>query len=220
MESNIRIKVLIIDDHELLRSGIKVILRRANVIDVVGEASTGKAGLALAQELEPDVIVLDVKLPDTNGIDIAREIYQRWPKMRVLVISADLLKYVIDQAASAGAHGVMLKESVYSELVEAVLAINSNKRYFCSRVKEIIAIDWAGKMQSDKPANASILNTRELEIVKLLSEGKSIREIAVLVNRSPKTVDANRRLVMKKLNIESIPGLVKFAISEGLTSVE
>lgn len=220
MESNIRIRVLIIDDHELLRSGIKVILKRANVIEVVGDASTGRAGIKLIEELAPDVVILDVKLPDTNGIDIAKEIYQRWPQMRVLVISADLLKYVIDQAASAGAHGVMLKESVYSELVEAVLAINSNKRYFCSRVKEIIALDWAGKLQSGKSASVSILNTRELEIVKLLSEGKSIREIASLINRSPKTVDANRRIVMKKLNIDSIPGLVKFAISEGLTSVE
>jgi len=215
-----KIRVLVVDDHELLRSGIKVLFKRANEIEVVGEASTGAAGMKLVAELLPDVVVLDVKLPDENGIDLTRQICEKYPDMKVLVISADLLKHIIDQAVSAGAQGVMLKESVYSELVDAVKAIHENKRHFCTRVKEIIAIDWAGRLQTDKAASLSALSTREREIVKHISEGKSIKEIASLVNRSTKTVDANRRNIMKKLSIESIPELVKFAIAEGLTSLE
>jgi DNA-binding NarL/FixJ family response regulator len=214
------IKVLIIDDHELLRSGVKVLFRRASEIEVVGEASTATVGMGLVAKLLPDVVVLDVKLPDGNGIDLTREICTKYPKMKVLVISADLLKHIIDQAVSAGAQGVMLKESVYSELVDAVKAIHDNKRHFCTRVKEIIAIDWAGRLQTDKAASLSALSTREREIVKHISEGKSIKDIAELVNRSTKTVDANRRSIMKKLSIDSIPELVKFAIAEGLTTLE
>lgn len=168
----------------------------------------------------PDVVVLDVRLPDENGIDLTRQIIEKYPEMKVLVISADLLKHIIDQAVSAGAQGVMLKESVYTELVEAVIAIHDNKRHFCSRVKEIIAIDWAGRLQTDKAASLSALSTREREIVKHISEGRSIKEIASLVNRSTKTVDANRRIIMKKLSIDSVPELVKFAIAEGLTTLD
>lgn len=217
---NGEIKVLVVDDHELLRSGIKVLIKRAGGIEVVGEASTGGEGMRLVSELLPDVVVLDVKLPDDNGIDLAREITQKYPQIKILVISADLLKHIIDQAISAGAQGVMLKESVYTELVDAVRAIHDNKRHFCSRVKEIIAIDWAGRLQTDKGASLSALSTREREIVKHISEGKTIKEIAALVSRSTKTVDANRRNIMKKLSIDSVPELVKFAIAEGLTTLE
>lgn len=215
-----KIRVLIVDDHELLRSGIKVLFKRSSKIDVVGEASTGGEGMKLVSELLPDVVVLDVKLPDENGIDLTRQICENNPEIKVLVISADLLKHIIDQAISAGAQGVMLKESVYTELVDAVVAIHDNKRHFCSRVKEIIAIDWAGRLQTDKAASLSALTTREREIVKHISEGKSIKDIAELVNRSTKTVDANRRNIMKKLSLDSIPELVKFAIAEGLTTLE
>jgi DNA-binding NarL/FixJ family response regulator len=215
-----KIRVLIVDDRELLRSGIKVLFKRSSNIEVVGEASTGGVGMKLVAELLPDVVVLDVKLPDDNGIDLTREICEKYPKTKVLVISADLLKHIIDQAISAGAQGVMLKESVYAELVDAVVAIHDNKRHFCTRVKEIIAIDWAGRLQTDKAASLSALSTREREIVKHISEGRSIKEIASLVNRSTKTVDANRRTIMKKLTIDSIPELVKFAIAEGLTTLD
>ena len=215
-----KIRVLVVDDHELLRSGIKVLLKRAKEIEVVGEASTGAEGMKLVAELLPDVVVLDVKLPDENGINLTRQICENYPEMKVLVISADLLKHIIDQAVSAGAQGVMLKESVYTELVDAVIAIHDEKRHFCTRVKEIIAIDWAGRLQTDKAASLSALSTREREIVKHISEGKSIKEIASLVNRSTKTVDANRRTILKKLSIDSIPELVKFAIAEGLTSLD
>ncbi len=218
--NNGEIRVLVVDDHELLRSGIKVLLKRASGIEVVGEASTGGKGMKLVAELLPDVVVLDVKLPDENGINLAREITQKYPQIKILVISADLLKHIIDQAISAGAQGVMLKESVYAELVDAVKAIHDNKRHFCSRVKEIIAIDWAGRLQTDKGASLSALSTREREIVKHISEGKSIKEIAALVSRSTKTIDANRRNIMKKLSIDSVPELVKFAIAEGLTTLE
>jgi len=215
-----KIRVLVVDDHELLRSGIKVLIRRSNEIEVVGEASTGSQCMKLVAELLPDVIVLDVKLPDENGIDLTHRICEDFPQTKVLVISADLLKHIIDQAISAGAQGVMLKESVYSELVDAIVAIHANKRHFCTRVKEIIAIDWAGRLQTDKTASLSSLNTREREIVKHISEGKSIKDIAELVDRSTKTVDANRRTIMKKLSIDSVPELVKFAIAEGLTTLD
>lgn len=215
-----KIRVIVIDDHELLRSGINVIFRRSSNIEVVGEAATGAEGMKLVEELLPDVVIIDVKLPDENGIELTRQISSKYPDIKVLVISGDLLKHIIDQAVSAGAQGVMLKESVYSEMVDAVEAIYDNKRHFCSRVKEIIAIDWAGRLQTDKGATLSALSTREREIVKYISEGKSIKEIADIVNRSTKTVDANRRTIMKKLSIDSIPELVKFAIAEGLTSLD
>lgn len=215
-----KIRVLVVDDHELLRSGIKILIKRSSETEVVGDAATGGEGMKLVAELSPDVVVLDVKLPDENGIDLTCQICEDFPQTKVLVISADLLKHIIDQAISAGAQGVMLKESVYTELVDAIIAIHDNKRYFCSRVKEIIAIDWAGRLQTDKAASLSALNTREREIVKHISEGRSIKDIAELVSRSTKTVDANRRTIMKKLGIGSVPELVKFAIVEGLTTLD
>jgi DNA-binding NarL/FixJ family response regulator len=215
-----KIRVLVVDDHELLRSGIKILIKRSSETEVVGDAATGGEGMKLVAELLPDVVVLDVKLPDENGIDLTRQICEDYPQTKVLVISADLLKHIIDQAISAGAQGVMLKESVYTELVDAIIAIHDNKRHFCSRVKEIIAIDWAGRLQTDKAASLSALNTREREIVKHISEGRSIKDIADLVSRSTKTVDANRRTILKKLGIDSVPELVKFAIAEGLTTLD
>jgi len=215
-----KIRVLVVDDHELLRSGINVLIKRSSETEVVGDAATGGEGMKLVAELLPDVVVLDVKLPDENGIDLTRQICEEFPQTKVLIISADLLKHIIDQAISAGAQGVMLKESVYTELVDAIIAIHGNKRHFCSRVKEIIAIDWAGRLQTDKTASLSALNTREREIVKHISEGRSIKDIAELVSRSTKTVDANRRTIMKKLGIDSVPELVKFAIAEGLTTLD
>ena len=215
-----KIRVIIVDDHELLRSGINVLFKRVSEIEVVGEASTGAECMKLVSDLLPDVVILDVKLPDENGIDLTRQICENYPQIKVLVISADLLKYIINQAVSAGAHGIMLKESVYAELIDAVTAVHNDKRYFCSRVKEIIAVDWAGSVQNDKVTSVSALSAREREIVKHISEGKSVKEIASIVNRSTKTIDANRRDIMKKLSVDSIPELVKFAIAEGLTTLE
>ena len=214
------IKAIIVDDHELLRSGIKALVRRAGGVEITGESSTGAGGVKLVEKQDVDVAIIDVKLPDISGIEVTQQITDNYPSVKVVVISGDLLKHIIDQAISAGAAGVMLKDSVFEELVDAVFAIHENKRYFCSKVKEIIAVDWAGRLQTDKAANLASLNTRERAIVKHLSEGKSVKEIAELVNRSTKTVDANRRTIMKKLNIGSIPELVKFAIAEGLTTID
>ena len=160
MENEGTIRTVVIDDHELLRSGIGVILKRSANMEVVGGAATGSEGMKAIEEHSPDVVVLDVKLPDANGIELTKEISQRWPETKVLVISADLLKYLIDQAVSAGAHGAMLKESVYAELIDAIQSVYEGKRYFCTRVKEIIAIDWAGRLQTDKSASISSLNSR------------------------------------------------------------
>jgi DNA-binding NarL/FixJ family response regulator len=162
---------------------------------------------------------MDYAMPTMDGVEASREILSRQPGVKILIVAASMSRHAIDSAISSGVHGLMLKDSTFDELITAIRAIYNNETYFCSKIMNAVAGTYAHRLSDDPMANGWTLKEREQEILRHLSNGMSSKQIARQINISPKTVDACRRQIMNKLRIDSIAGLVKFAIREGLTTL-
>ena len=209
--TNPKIRVLVADDHAILRQGLKRILEEEPDLEVVGEAATGKAAVDLTRELEPDVVVLDVSMPDQSGIESMGQI-AAFSQSRVLILSVHREKAVIGAAISAGAAGYLPKDSLDTELLGAIRAIHKGSSVFSPDVTRILAQD------PDEPPTPKldVLTTREKEIFHLLAEGKSARQVAELLHISPKTVHTHRQHILDKLGFENLAQLIRFAIEHEL----
>lgn len=210
-------KVLLVDDHALLREGLAELLGRHGDIKVVGQGSNGRDAVRLARSLHPDVAVLDIMMPDLNGIDATKELARHAPEVKVLIVSMHDGAQHVFQALAAGARGYMLKQSASTEIVEALRAIQAGRRYLSPEVASVVA----GQLQ--KPRQASpleSLSSRERQVLQLVAEGRSSAWIADALSLSAKTVDTYRSRLMDKLGIEDLAGLVKFAVLHGLTPLE
>jgi DNA-binding NarL/FixJ family response regulator len=219
MDLNRKIRVLIADDHKLMRAGLKVLLRAQDDIEVVGEAGTGEKALQLCEELRPDVAIMDVQMPGMDGIEAAGKITDAFPDIKILSVSADMPKYVIEKAVRAGSLGLMQKESTFSELADGIRSVYNNQKYLCPCVKESITNSYLNGVNGESATEVASLTQREYEVVRLLSEGMSVKDVADEIGKSPKTIDASRREIMKKIGISSTAELTKFAIREGLTTL-
>jgi two-component system response regulator NreC len=205
--TNPKIRVLVADDHAILRQGLKRILEEEPDLEVVGEAATGKAAVDLTRELEPDVVVLDVSMPDQSGIESMGQI-AAFSQSRVLILSVHREKAVIGAAISAGAAGYLPKDSLDTELLGAIRAIHKGGSVFSPDVTRILAQD-----PDEQPTpKLDVLTTREKEIFHLLAEGKSARQVAELLHISPKTVHTHRQHILDKLGFENLAQLIRFAI--------
>ncbi len=205
--TNPKIRVLVADDHAILRQGLKRILEEEPDLEVVGEAATGKAAVDLTRELEPDVVVLDVSMPDQSGIESMGQI-AAFSQSRVLILSVHREKAVIGAAISAGAAGYLPKDSLDTELLGAIRAIHKGGSVFSPDVTRILAQD-----PDEQPTpKLNVLTTREKEIFHLLAEGKSARQVAELLHISPKTVHTHRQHILDKLGFENLAQLIRFAI--------
>jgi two-component system response regulator NreC len=219
MDYTHKIGILLVDDHEIMRDGLRALIYRQPYMEVVGEASDGAEAVDLAQRLQPDIVLMDYAMPTMDGVEASREILSRQPGVKILIVAASMSRHAIDSAISSGVHGLMLKDSTFDELITAIRAIYNNETYFCSKIMNAVAGTYAHRLSDDPMANGWTLNEREQEILRHLSNGMSSKQIARQINISPKTVDACRRQIMNKLRIDSIAGLVKFAIREGLTTL-
>jgi DNA-binding NarL/FixJ family response regulator len=212
------VKILLVDDHQVLREGLRSLLERQPDMEVVGEAADGLAALRLVRELAPDLVIMDVNMPGMDGIDVTRLICRDYPAVKVLALSMYLRKTFVCEMFKSGAVGYLLKESTFVEIVEAIRTVMSGKKYASGKVAGLLVDEYAeGSPREGAPLR---LTPRELEVVRMLADGKASKEIALISATSVKTVDACRRRVMQKLGARSLAELVKYAIREGLTTVD
>ncbi len=213
------LRVLLVDDHEIMRQGLRLLLEKNSDMEVVGEANDGLKAIELAKELEPDVVVMDVNMPGVDGADATRQIVSEKPDTRIVALSMHSKKGFIIEMLKAGASGYVLKENAFSELVNAINTVMGNEIYLSSKITRIVVDDYVqDRIGGD--SSKRMLTDRESEVLKLVGDGKSSKEIALQLDLSVKTIDACRRRIMSKLDIDSVAELVKYAIREGLTSLE
>lgn len=212
-------RILLADDHKILREGLRVLLESQNGLRIVGEADNGRAAVQLAVQLKPDVVIMDVGMPELNGIDATRQIVRQCPRTRVIALSMHSDGQFVTGMLKAGAAGYLLKDSAFEELHDAVQTVLQGKVYLSPSVTGTI-VDGYIRSQPAQPADIASLTPREREVLQLLAEGKTTKQIAQILQVSVKTVETYRRQLMEKLNTQSVAELTKFAIRVGLTSLE
>jgi two-component system NarL family response regulator len=213
------IRVLLVDDHELMREGLRAILEREHDIEVVGEAASGREAVARAGVLQPDVIIMDVAMKDLNGIEATRQIRREQHQVKVVALSSYADRRYVAAILEAGASAYLLKANAYDELRRAVHAVAEGKSYLCADVAGGVIAAAAG---TGSPAGSVFvrLGNREREVLQLLAEGLSSPQIARRLHVATSTVESHRRNLMSKLGLHSVAELTKYAVREGLTSLE
>ena len=209
------IRVLLADDHAMMLDGMKALLSSSPDIEVVAVAGNGRDAVQRALELRPDVVIMDVSMPDLNGIEAARLLRDKWPGARVVILSMHSSSEHVYRALDAGAMGYLLKESAGTELAAAVRAVHAGQRYLSAA---LAVPDPANGPGGPRPGPLASLSTRERQVLQLVVEGRSSAEIAGMVFLSRKTVETYRSRLMKKLGVSDVASLVKFAIQHGLTT--
>ena len=215
------ITVFLADDHRMVREGFRLLLETQSDIKVIGEAGNGREAVRQAIKLAPDIILMDIAMPELNGIEATKQIIEARSTAKIIILSMYSTTQHIFQALKAGAKGYILKESAGDDIIKAVRTVHSGQTFLCDEITEMVVGDYIEKRESaanDDPL--SRLSTREREVLQLLVEGKSNTKIAELLFLSQKTVETYRSHLMQKLGISDLPGLVKFAIQQGITTVE
>ena len=212
-----KVRILVADDHQILREGLVTLLEKAGMT-VVGEAGDGRTALRFAKELKPDMVIIDIAMPELNGIEATRQIVEEVPGVKVIALSMMADKHFVRGMLQAGASGYLLKYCASQELVQAIRAVQSHQVYLSPGVTEMVVEDF--KAATGDTSAFSVLTPREREILQLYAEGKISREIADTLHLSLKTVEAYRRQIMEKMSFKSFADLIKYAIREGLTSLE
>lgn len=207
-----RIRILLADDHAVVRQGFKMILSAQSDMEIVGEAGNGREATELAEELKPDVVVMDVAMPELNGIEATRRLSSSLPHTRVIALSMHKDSVYVREILKAGARGYLLKDSPAGDLVSAVRAVAQGQSYLSPAVSNAVLDDYRRHVTNP----IDLLTTREREVLQMIAEGKTNKEIAGVLNLSVYTVDAHRGRVMEKLNLHSINELVRFAVRNGL----
>ena len=216
-----KIRVLVADDHAIIREGLRVMLGNQPDMEVVGIAANGREAIRLVDEHEPDVVVMDLSMPELNGIEAMQQMLPRHPHLQVVVLSIHGTKPYVSRALKAGARGYLIKETAGLEMVEAVRAVQRGERYLSQRVADLMTEVSFQKLEALNDASPlEALSWREREILQLVAEGRTSQEIAERLSISPKTVDTYRSRLMHKIGVEDVAGLVKFAIQHGVISLE
>ncbi len=215
------IKVFLADDHTVVRDGLRMLLEAQSGLEVIGEASDGREAVHEVERLGPDVVVMDIAMPELNGIEATRMICDAGNEPKVIILSMHSQTEYIFRALQAGAYGYLVKDSVGTEVVDAIRNVHRGSRYLSEGISESVIEDYIRQRGVEKEEDPLLmLSPREREVLQLVVEGKSTSEIAAIASLSPKTVETYRSRLMHKLEITNLPELVKFAIRYGLTSVD
>ncbi len=213
--------VFLADDHRAVREGFRLLLETQPDIKVVGEAGNGRDAVRQVASLKPDIVLMDIAMPELNGIDATRQICENHPSTRVIILSMYSTTQHIFRALKAGARGYILKESAGDDVIKAVRAVRAGQVFLCSEISEAVVSDYIRNREiAEADGPLASLSEREREILQLVVEGKSSAKIAEILFLSVKTVETYRSHLMQKLGISDLPSLVKFAIQHGLTSPE
>jgi DNA-binding NarL/FixJ family response regulator len=212
--------ILIADDHRLFRDGLRTLLEKQGSIRVVAETTDGVETVRAAAELKPDIVLMDISMPELNGIEATRRIVSTGAATRVIVLSMHSDRRFIMESLKAGAVGYLLKDCAFEEVMLAVKAVREGTPYLSSRISESVIRDYVALAKRVPGSAFSILSAREREVLQLLAEGKSTKETAARLHVSVKTVETHRKQIMDKLDIHSVAELTKYAIREGLTPLE
>ncbi|MFQ5674326.1 MAG: response regulator [bacterium] len=215
-----RLKILLADDHKIVRDGLHSLLKKEAGMEVIGEADNGRETVQLAREMEPDIIIMDISMPDLNGVEATRQIISNSPEAKIIALSMHSDKRFVKGILSAGAKGYLLKDSAFEELVDAIHTVVSGKFYLSSGIAGVVVKDYIGSKSAKNLLNSDLLSAREREVLQLIAEGKSTKEVAATLHVSVKTIETHRQKIMQKLNIHSVAGLTRFAIREGLSSLD
>lgn len=213
------ITVVLADDHKLIRQGLYAMLEKEKDITVVAQASNGREAVRLVEELNPDVVILDIDMPDLNGIDAAKLISKN-NNTKIIALSIHATRRFVTGMLKAGAMAYLVKQCAYEELANAIRAVADNKSYLSPQIHDVVVSDYAANLSKDEDSLLSILTLREREVLQLVVEGVKSEDIAARLFVTVKTVSSHRTQIMKKLNINSVAELTRLAISEGLISAD
>lgn len=213
------IKVLLADDHKIVRDGLRTLLEKHADIAVLGEAEDGREALQLARKLSPDVIVMDIAMPELNGIEATRQILSEYSGVKIVALSMHSDKRFVSEMLKAGASAYLLKDCAFEELITAIRTIMKGKIYLSPGIAGVVLEDYIRSNRKKDPSVFSQLTDREREVLQLMAEGKTTKEVAAHLNVSIKTVETHRTNIMTKLDIHTIAELTKYAIREGLTTL-
>lgn len=213
------IRIILADDHTILRHGLSKSFQHEEGFKVVGQAKDGRSTVELAKELSPDVIVMDIAMPDLNGVEATRQITRDCPDVKVIGLSMHSSNKYVREMFRAGAKGYLLKDCPFEELAQAIRTVVDGKTYVSPMVSQTLIEDYVNETDDRKSA-FSVLSQREREVLQLLAEGKSTKQTAMQLHISPKTVETHRLRIMSKLGIDNLALLTKYALQEGLTQQE
>ena len=214
-----KIKVLLADDHKIFRDGLRTLIEKEGM-EVVGEAENGRKAIKLAEKLMPSVIVMDVSMPDMNGIESTRKIMAGMPNVKVIALSMHSDRRFVLGMLEAGASGYLLKDCAFGELANAINQVSTGKTYLSPQIADVVVKGYLNKANDSDIGGGAILTSREREILQLIAEGMTAKAIAAHVFLSIKTIETHRRNIMQKLNMRSTADLTKYAIREGLASLD
>lgn len=213
------VRVLLADDHKLIRAGLVLVVQQQPDLSVIGEADDGRQAVQLVESLRPDVVVMDIGMPNLNGIEAARQITASRPGTAVVILSMHADEGYVLRALKAGARAYLLKDSATTDLVQAIRAVVEGKSFFSPAVSKVLLQDYMRKLQrSGAEDSYDLLSPREREVLQLVAEGQSNKEVANLLNLSTYTVETHRAKIMQKLNLKGVPELILYAVRKGIIS--
>lgn len=213
------IKILIVDDHKIVREGLRTLLDKQTGMKVIGEAANGTAAVKIALELCPDIVIMDVTMPDLNGIEATRRIIAKNPKIKIIALSMHSDRRFMIEMLKNGASGYLLKDSAFDELAFAIKTVMKNQTYLSSQIADLVLKEYINQINKTEANAYSQLTPREREVLQMLAEGHTTKQISARLHVSVKTVETHRKQIMDKLNIHNIAGLTKYAIREGITKL-
>ncbi len=215
------IRVILCDDHRVIRQGLRNLIDQQEDMDVIAEAENGREAIDLIAELEPDVVVMDVAMPELNGIEATRKIIDESPEVRVLALSMHADRHYAAGMLGAGASGYLLKDCAFEELADAIRRVSHGSTYLSPDIAGVVVKDYVERLSAPSDDTAfSVLTDREREVLQLVAEGNTTKQIAKMLHVSVKTIESHRQNIMDKLEIRSVAELTKYAVREGLTSLE
>jgi len=214
------IRVLLADDHKIFRDGLRTLIEKEAGMEVIAEAENGRKAVKLAEKLSPNVIIMDVSMPDLNGIEATRKIIAGTSNVKVIALSMHSDRRFVLGMLEAGASAYLLKDCAFAELVNAIRQVAAGNTYLSPKIADVVVKGYLNKVSDSSLTTRTILTSREREILQLLAEGLSAKEIAAHLNLSIKTIETHRRNIMEKLEIHTIAELTKYAIREGLVALE
>jgi len=213
-------RVLLADDHQIVREGLRSLLDREPGVTIVGEVADGSEAVDAARDTVPDVVIMDLTMPGLNGVDATRILTSEMPQVRVLCLSMHADRHMVSTVLRAGAAGYLVKECAATELINALHVVASNGTYLSPSVAGVIVRDYVARTSGVAPADEPALTNRERQVLQLIAEGHGTKEIAVRLHISAKTVATHREHIMSKLDLHSVAALTKHAIRRGITTVE